>query len=159
MNPLKRAGDAYQRDAIIPHCASCARPCCKLDDVVLDLDWKRAQALYQIKSSRRAFNRSLHDGSGPTTIQEHHGRYYAHGAPCPAYDGGGRCRVYGTDVKPPSCSDFPVYLDGDGLTADTRCEAVDVDALEAHLRAAFPAKRVRRAVDPSFPMFVTFDVE
>ena len=144
------AADIQQR-SIIPHCAVCARPCCKLDDVVLELDWKRAQALYQITSSRRAFDRSP-----PPDIKVHRGRYYAHGKPCPAYVDR-RCAVYGTDVKPPECSDFPIYADGDALTVDTRCEAVDVDAVEADLRARF--KRVTRSADPEHAMFVTFDVE
>jgi hypothetical protein len=45
--------------------------------------------------------------------------------------------VYATSTTPQSCSDFPVYDDGDAVTADLRCEAVraGLDDLRARLRA------------------------
>lgn len=153
---LAQAAATYQERAVIPHCRVCARPCCKLEDLVLDLDWRRARALYQIKGTRGAFDRALHDGSGPTDIKEAHGRYYAHGKPCPAYDDVTKgCRVYGTDTKPEGCSDFPVYRDGDVVTADLRCEAVDVDALARHLEAETGRPLVCE-VDRQFSFFVSF---
>lgn len=153
---LAQAAASYQARAVIPHCPACARPCCKLDELVLDLDWSRTRELYQIKGSRGGFDRSLHDGSGPEHIKEAHGRYYAHGKPCPAYDEEKKgCRVYGTAVKPEGCSDFPVYKDGDVITADLRCEAVDVEALHAHLEAE-TGRALVREVDRQFSFFVAF---
>jgi Fe-S-cluster containining protein len=153
---LAQAAASYQERAVIPHCRVCARPCCKLDELVLDLDWRRTQKLYRIGTSRRAFDRSLHEGTGPAHIREAQGRYYAHGAPCPAYDEEGRgCRVYGSDLKPEGCSDFPVYRDGDVVTADLRCEAVDVAALQLHLEAE-TGRPLRATPDAQFPFFVAF---
>ena len=143
---LVAAARLYQEQVVIPHCAVCSRPCCKLDELVLDLDWPRVRALYQITSSRKAFNAAL-----PTNIKEERGTYYAHGQPCPAYDDvTKRCNVYGTDTKPPSCTDFPVYEDGDVITADTRCEAVNLDELQKRLGD------VVREHDDEFPVLVTF---
>lgn len=158
---LRRAAAEIQRTSIVPHCPVCTKPCCKLDELVLDLAWREARALYQITKSRRDFDAALADGSGPAHIKEHAGRYYAHGAPCPAYDTETTlCRVYGTDVKPQGCTDFPVYLDGDAVTADRRCEAVDVDAVERALVAAVPRARLRRVRDAQFPeMLVSWEPE
>lgn len=148
---VNSVADDYQTRVVIPHCAVCARPCCNLDDVVLDLEWRQARAIYQITKSQKQFDSAL-----PPSLKKAHGRYYAHTAPCPAYVDK-KCSVYNSDAKPQSCSDFPVYKDGDALTVDTRCEAVDVDEVERLLRAQYA--RVTRTPDPEFPVLVTFDVE
>jgi Fe-S-cluster containining protein len=124
----------HQDRVIIPHCPSCSRPCCRLTDLVLDLDWTEVQTLYRIGSSKRAFDAKLRDGSGPTSIRAQDGRYFAHGEPCPAYGADQRCGVYNTKAKPIGCSDFPVYIDGDVVVADKRCEALDPAALQQTLR-------------------------
>jgi Fe-S-cluster containining protein len=148
---LRAAAAAYQRDVVVPHCPSCSAPCCLLDRVVLELDWPQARALYQIGTSRRAFDRAL-----PPELKEAGGTYYAHTKPCPAFDQAKKsCRVYGTPIKPRSCDDFPVYVDGDAVTADRRCEAVDVDALERRLAAELGADVARVVEDDRFPFLVT----
>lgn len=154
--PLRDAAAAYQRDVVVPHCPSCSAPCCLLDRVVLDLDWPQTRALYQIGSSRRAFDRAVQAGEGPPDIKEQGGRYYAHTKPCPAFDAAQKsCRVYGTPVKPSSCDDFPVYVDGDAVTADLRCEAVDVDALRRRLEQELGVDVARVVADDRFPFLVT----
>lgn len=154
---LEEAATQYQRAAIIPHCPTCTRPCCALDELVLELDWPQTRALYQIRTSRSQFDRAVHEGEGPPDIKESHGRYYAHGKPCRAFDvETHHCRVYGTDAKPEGCSEFPVYRDGRVITADRRCEAVDVDALHAHLERA-TGLTLERNVDAQFSFFVSFE--
>ena len=151
----KGAAAEYQRRHVVPHCPSCSRPCCKLEAVVLELDWPRAQRLYAIGTTKRRFDASLQDGSGPAHIRAADGMYYAYGQPCPAYDDVAKgCRVYGTDAKPPSCSDFPVYDDDGAVTADLRCEAVDLDVLQRELEAAIGAPIERVVEDDRFPFLV-----
>lgn len=153
---MRQAVDAIQAASIIPHCPVCTKPCCNLDELVLEMEWKSAQALFQIKGTRAAFDQQLHEGEGPPDLKEHHGRYYAHTRPCRAYVDK-KCSVYGTDKKPEGCSDFPLYVDGDAVTADRRCEAVDVDAIHAALEERL-GRRVTRSVDDQFDFFVTFDL-
>jgi Fe-S-cluster containining protein len=152
---LVRAAQEWEARVVIPHCAVCARPCCKLESVVLDLDWPRTRTLYRIGESQRVFDHGLAEGRGPEHIRKQGDTYYAHGKPCPAYDEGAhRCTVYGTPTKPPSCSDFPIYEDGDGVTADQRCEAVDVAALQKHCEEQ-TGTRLRALPDADFPQLVT----
>jgi Fe-S-cluster containining protein len=143
----------FQREVVIPHCPQCVRPCCALTDVVLDLSFAEVRGLYQITSSRRDFDRAL-----PSSIRTQNGRYYAHGAPCPAFHTTTHsCRVYGTRTKPRGCSDFPVYEDGDVVTVDLRCEAArsHLSVLRAELAHALGDVDERR--DADFPdTFVTF---
>ncbi len=138
---------------MIPHCPRCSRPCCALTDVVLDLSFAEVKGLYRITSSKKAFDRAL-----PPSIRAQGGRYYAHGNPCPAFDLTSQtCGVYGTDLKPRGCSDFPVYEDGDAVTVDLRCEAAreHLPVLRARLAAAVGAVDEDRDVD--FPdTFVSF---
>jgi Fe-S-cluster containining protein len=156
---VTRACKEFEAQVVIPHCVSCKHPCCKLEQVVLELDWKRAQALYQIGLPRREFNRTLKDGTGPAHIKEAAGIYYAHQKPCPAYDDvSKKCNVYNSWEKPDNCSDFPVYEDGDVVTTDQRCEAMDLDALEAHLKKTFGDVVVEREPDPRFPVIVSLRV-
>ena len=146
---------------MIPHCTRCTRPCCKLDALVLDLEWRQVKTLWRIEEARQDFDRRLRAGQGPSEIREAQGRYYVHTKPCPAYDQeAGTCRVYGQDVKPAGCSDFPVYEDEGEVIADLRCEAVDLDALCEHLRtAAGPAYRLQQRADPDFPFLVTLSLK
>lgn len=154
IDELTRAAAAWQANQVVPRCARCAAPCCLLASVVLDLDWRRLRALYRIDEPQRAFDLRLAAGDGPAHIRKQGRRYYAHGQPCPAYDVvTKRCSVYLTGTKPPSCSEFPVYRDGDGITADRRCEAVDLPALQRHLEAA-TGVRLRAVPDPQFPELV-----
>ena len=155
LDELTHAAAAWQACHVVPHCQRCAQPCCLLGSVVLDLDWRRLRALYRVDEPQRLFDERLAAGHGPSHIRKQGGTYYAHGQPCPAYDlSTKRCSVYGTATKPPSCTDFPVYRDGDGVTADLRCEAVDLAALQRHLEAATGA-RLRAIPDPEFPELVT----
>lgn len=160
-NALIAAADAYQLTAVIPHCAECAKPCCRLDALVLELDWKEVKSLWQLDESRTAFDKRLAAGKGPVEIRAGNGLYYAHSKPCPAYDDAGHCcRVYGEDTKPPGCSDFPVYEDGGCLIADLRCEAVDLKALTARIADAVgPAFGVVQSADRDFPFLVTLSVK
>jgi hypothetical protein len=144
---LVQAAKAWERAHVLPHCAVCSAPCCALETVVLDLDWPRVQKLYKIGKNQRAFDAAL-----PPMLKKQGDLYYAHKAPCPAYQDK-KCTVYDSALKPPSCSDFPIYRDGDAVTADRRCEAVDVDALERALSAVAP---VRRQVNDAHPVFVSF---
>lgn len=153
LGALLRAARAFEDDVVIPHCVSCARPCCGLTDVVLELDFQQVKDLYKIERSKKELDRAL-----PSSIRKQGERYYAHGEACPAYDlTTKKCRVYATKTKPQECSDFPLYGDGDVVTVDLRCEAVaaHVEALRARLRAAVPG--VVEARDAEFPdTFLTF---
>lgn len=152
---LHAAAKSYERAAVLPHCPSCKAPCCKLEQVVLELDWPRVERLYSIGSTKRAFDASLRDGSGPPHIRAAGGLYYAFRSPCPAYDEAGKgCRVYGTDTKPPSCDDFPVYADDGALTADLRCEAVVLDDLQRSVEAEVGVPMERVVEDDRFPFLV-----
>lgn len=145
--------DAFQREHVIPHCARCSRPCCALTDVVLDLSFAEVKGLYRITSAKRDFDRAL-----PSSIRTQGGRYYAHGAPCPAFDTTAQtCRVYGTATKPEGCSDFPVYEDGDAVTVDLRCEAAREHLAVLRERLAAAVGDVDEARDADFPdVFVSF---
>lgn len=143
---------------MLPHCPECRRPCCRLETLVLQLDWRRLHGLWGVRESRRAFDLRLARGEGPPEIRSQGGLYYAYQRVCPAFDPESRrCRVYEGDLKPPGCTDFPVYLEEDRVTADLRCEAVDPDALEARLRdLAGPRVVVEKRTDRTFPFLVSF---
>ena len=151
---LRTLAATFQTARIIPHCPTCARPCCGLTDVVLDLSRAEADTLYRI--GRRSSKRQ----PLPSTLREEAGRFYAHGAPCPAYVDQ-RCSIYGTPNKPSGCTDFPLYLDGDLLTADRRCEALEEHLTELRTRVdeVLGAELVELA-DPDFEnVFVYFGVD
>ncbi|MEY2632292.1 MAG: hypothetical protein RIR00_946, partial [Pseudomonadota bacterium] len=152
-----RAAAAYQQREVIPHCTRCLEPCCKLQRLVLDLNWKQVKQFWKLDVSRGEFDRQLAAGQGPEAIRAGNGRYYAHRQPCPAYDPvRPGCTVYDQPIKPPGCSDFPVYADGDGVLADLRCEAVNLEALLAELRQALgPGFRLIQRPNPDFPFLVT----
>lgn len=154
---LRAAADAYQTAQVIPHCAVCTRPCCRLDVLVLELSWKQVKVLWQRDEPRAVFDQQLAAGQGPEEIRAADGRYFAHRKACPAYDEMHKnCRVYGQPIKPLGCSDFPVYGDGDCITADLRCEAVDLDALVASVECRLgPAFRVIPSADRDFPFLVS----
>jgi Fe-S-cluster containining protein len=158
---LAAAAAAYQEAVVIPHCPRCSRPCCRLDPLVLELEWTQLKTLWQIEEARATFDRRLETGQGPSEIRAADGLYFAHGKACPAYDEGKHnCRVYGQDVKPVGCSDFPVYEDDGSVTADLRCEAVALDGLAAALgRAVGPEFRVRSSADVAFPFLVTLSLK
>ncbi|MEW6488437.1 MAG: hypothetical protein AB1578_11075 [Thermodesulfobacteriota bacterium] len=145
----------YQTRAVAPRCAGCRRPCCRLETLVLELTWTRLKVLWGVEGPRAAFDRALARGEGPPEIRPQGGLYYAHGRVCPAYRSG-RCSVYATRLKPPGCSDFPVYEEDGALVADLRCEAVDPADLEADLAQALgPGGDVVRTENPEFPFLVT----
>lgn len=144
---------------ILPHCPRCAQPCCGLETLVLEFSWRQLRLLWGIRAPRREFDARLAQGRGPAEVRTQDGAYFVHGRPCPAYRDG-VCSVYGSDLKPSGCSDFPLYVDDDGeLLADLRCEALSLDQVEAELRAHLPAgAAVRRRKHPEFPFLVTFRV-
>jgi Fe-S-cluster containining protein len=153
---LEAAAKQWERDVVIPHCAVCTRPCCALTDVVLDLSAAEAETLYHITPATPTL---------PSTVQAHGGRFYAHGAPCPAFARSTqRCTIYDTGRKPKGCADFPVYADDDVVTADTRCEAVAAnlasleDALFEALRPGESLAVLRDEGDDD-GVFVSFQVE
>ncbi|GAB2181478.1 hypothetical protein DLREEDagrD3_17010 [Denitratisoma sp. agr-D3] len=157
---LVDAAAAYQAEVVIPHCPICAKPCCKLDALVLELDWRELKTLWQLKESRKAFDQRLASGNGPQEIRPANGLYYAHKKVCPAYVPGQGCRVYNQDVKPPGCSDFPVYENGGELMADLRCEAVNLDDLKERLEQAVgKGCRVGATEDEQFPFLVTISLK
>lgn len=169
---LAAAAAAYQSSAINPHCVECQKPCCRLDPLVLELDWRRLKALWQLDESRAAFDKRLASGKGPVEIREMDGIYYAHRKVCPAYDEAHRtCRVYGQELKPPGCTDFPVYTDQDCVIADLRCEALDLMALTDWLARAIGTMgtmgnmgnmgnkyRLVSSADEEFPFMITLSV-
>ncbi|NTV68925.1 MAG: YkgJ family cysteine cluster protein [Azonexaceae bacterium] len=157
---LAAAAAAYQAAVVIPHCAECSKPCCRLDPLVLELDWKQLKTIWLIEESRPAFDRKLSSGKGPEDIRAAGGLYFAHGKPCPAYDQAGHsCRVYGQEIKPVGCSDFPVYEDGSSVVADLRCEAVNLDALIAWMADAVgPEFRIVHSANEEFPFLITLSV-
>jgi Fe-S-cluster containining protein len=158
---LAAAAAAYQAAAINPRCGECATPCCRLDPLVLELDWQRLKALWQLDESRPAFDKRLAAGKGPVEIRAQGGIYYAHRRVCPAYDEARHtCRVYAQEIKPPGCTDFPVYADQDCIVADLRCAAVDLTALTAWIaRAIGNESRIVASADAEFPFMVTLSVE
>ncbi|MBS1144869.1 MAG: hypothetical protein H6R14_2275 [Proteobacteria bacterium] len=153
---LEAAASAYQDAQVIPHCSVCAKPCCRLDALVLELNWKQVKVFWHLDESRATFDQRLSAGQGPTEIRAGNGLYYAHQKACPAYDMTARtCKVYGQAIKPAGCSDFPVYADGDSLTVDLRCEAVDMGVLlEWVADAVGPEFRVVHSADAEFPFLV-----
>lgn len=157
---LAAAAATYQTATVIPHCRQCARPCCKLDALVLEMNWRQIKTLWRIEDARPAFDRRLAAGDGPVEIRAANGRYYVHSKPCPAYDASGGCRIYGQDLKPQGCSDFPVYEDDGDVIADLRCEAVDLAALSEQLAQALgPEVRITSRADAEFPFLVTLTVK
>lgn len=157
---LAMAAAAYQEAEVIPHCRQCRNPCCRLDKLVLELEWKQVKVFWKLDESRQAFDRQLASGRGPVEIRAGNGLYYAHQKACPAYDESlPGCRVYGQEIKPVGCSDFPVYEDGGEVVADLRCEAVDLDALSKRLGETLgPGWRIVRRADAEFPFLVTLSV-
>lgn len=157
---LAAAAAAYQVAVVIPHCAACSKPCCKLESLVLELDWKQLKSFWRIEQSRTAFDRQLSSGEGPEEIRAGDGLYYIHRKACPAYDEVQRsCKVYGRELKPSGCTDFPVYEDAGCVIADLRCEAVDLDALTASIaRSVGPEFRVVKSADEEFPFLVSLSV-
>lgn len=157
---LAAAAADYQTAAVIPHCAQCSRPCCRLDPLVLELNWKQLKTLWRIEAPRKAFDKQLACGQGPGEIRAGGGLYFAHGKACPAYDEAGHsCRVYGEEIKPVGCSDFPVYENEGSVVADLRCEAVGLEALAARIADSVgPAFRVVQSADEEFPFLVTLAV-
>ena len=154
---LTAAAAAYQAENIISHCPQCAKPCCRLDQLVLELDWKELKAIWQLKETRKEFDQRLAAGKGPKEIRAGNGLYYGHQKACPAFDEAhGSCKVYDQDIKPPGCSDFPVYENDGDLIADLRCEAVDLEVLTDWItRALGPGYRIVQSADEQFPFIVT----
>lgn len=158
---LADAAAAYQATEIVPHCATCSKPCCSLETLVLELDWRQVKSFWRLEESRQAFDKRLAAGKAPEEIREGNGLYYVHGKPCPAYDSScGTCRVYGQQLKPVGCTDFPVYEDGNHLLADLRCEAVNLKALTARIaRTLGDGYRITQSADKEFPFLVTLSVK
>lgn len=158
---LAAAAADYQAAKVIPHCTQCAKPCCKLDVLVLEVEWKQIKTLWKLDESRAAFDQRLSSGNGPVEIRESEGLYFVHSKPCPAYDAaGGSCKIYGQDLKPVGCSDFPVYEDSGSIMADLRCEAVDIAALTAWIASTLgPEVRIVQSADREFPFLVTLSVK
>lgn len=158
---LAAAAAAYQTADVIPHCAVCAQPCCKLDTLVLELEWKQIKSFWRLEESRPGFDKRLSSGQGPVEIRAgDDGLYYVHSKPCPAYDEAGHaCTIYGQELKPLGCSDFPVYEDQGSVVADLRCEAVNLEALTAWIaRSVGPEFRIIQTADREFPFLVTLSV-
>ena len=158
---LAAAAAAYQVAAVIPHCSVCAKPCCRLDSLVLELEWQQVKVFWQVGESRNAFDKRLSSGKGPEEIRAGNGLYYIHSKACPAYDETGRaCKIYGQEIKPLGCSDFPVYEDQGCVIADLRCEAVDLKALTAWIaRSVGEEFRVVQSADKEFPFLVTLSLK
>jgi hypothetical protein len=74
---LAAAAATYQVDVVIPHCAECTKPCCPLDPLVLELDWKQLKSIWQIEESRKYFDRRLCSCKGPEEIRAGDGLDYA----------------------------------------------------------------------------------
>lgn len=151
---------AYQAADVIPRCAGCAKPCCRLESLVLELGWKQLKSFWRLEESRAAFDRRLSAGQGPEEIRAGNGLYYIHRKACPAYDEVHRtCQVYDQEIKPAGCTDFPVYQDGDGIIADLRCEAVDLKALTALMARSLGREfRIVKSADVDFPFLVSLSV-
>ena len=158
---LQEAAAAYQEAHVIQHCAVCAQPCCRLDALVLELNWPQVKGLWRLEESRGAFDKRLSSGRGPVEIRAGNGLYYAHRKACPAYDEAGHsCRVYDQAIKPAGCSDFPVYEDGDRVMADLRCEAVTIETLATWIaRAVGPEFRIVQSADRDFPFLVSLELK
>ena len=157
---LGAAAAGYQLAVVITHCAECTKPCCRLDPLVLELDWRQLKAIWRLEESRAAFDRRLSAGQGPEEIRPMNGLYYAHRKVCPAYDAARHaCRVYDRNIKPGGCTDFPVYEDRGSVIADLRCEAVDIKVLTDWIaRAVGREFRIVQSADADFPFLVTLAV-
>lgn len=160
-NALNEAAASYQAEHVIPHCASCLNPCCRLNPLVLELNWKQIRTFWRIEEARASFDKRLATGQGPQEIRAGNGLYYVHGKACPVYDDTQQsCTVYNQDIKPRGCSDFPVYEDGDCLIADLRCEAVSLESLAAWIGNTLgPDYRVVHRADPDFPFMITLSAK
>ncbi|MFZ2266942.1 MAG: hypothetical protein WAV95_05110 [Azonexus sp.] len=158
---LVAAAAAYQTAAVIPHCAVCAKPCCRLDSLVLELEWQQLKSFWRLEESRPAFDRRLSSGQGPEEVRAGNGLYYIHSKACPAYDEAGHaCRAYDQALKPAGCTDFPVYEDQGGIIADLRCEAVDLKALTSEIaRTVGSGYRIVQTADEEFPFLVSLSVK
>ena len=77
-NDLATAAAAYQTAAVIPHCTTCSKPCCRLDTLVLELEWKQVKSFWHLEESRHAFDKRLDLGKGPEEIRAGNGLYYIH---------------------------------------------------------------------------------
>ncbi|MBI5444942.1 MAG: hypothetical protein HY900_27490, partial [Deltaproteobacteria bacterium] len=66
---LARFAAEFQRRRILPRCGSCRRPCCRLETLVLELDWERLSRLWEVAGSRREFDAALARGVGPPEIR------------------------------------------------------------------------------------------
>lgn len=150
----------YQTTAVIPHCARCLKPCCRLDTLVLELNWEQLKTFWQITQSRTDFDRQLSSGNGPEEIRTADGLYFAHRKACPAYDETGHaCRVYDRDLKPTGCSDFPVYRERGNVVVDLRCEAVNLELLTTRIAVAVGQEfRVVACPDNDFPFLVSLSL-
>jgi hypothetical protein len=137
------------------------QPCCRLDALVLELNWKQVKVFWQLRESRAVFDQRLAAGTGPEEIRAMDGLYFAHRKPCPAYDLTERnCRVYGQELKPAGCTDFPVYEHQGSVIADLRCEAVDLAVLGRQMESAVgPGVRIVQLPDADFPFLVTLSVQ
>lgn len=157
---LAEAAASYQAAVVIPHCVECAKPCCRLDPLVLELAWPQLKALWQLQESRAAFDRRLCAGKGPEEIRAANGHYYAHRKVCPAYDEAHHfCRIYGQELKPVGCTDFPVYEDRGGIVADLRCEAIDLAELTTWIaRSLGRTFRIIQSADAEFPFMVSLSI-
>lgn len=157
---LQVAAASYQDAHVIHRCAGCVKPCCRLDLLVLELNWKQVKVFWRLKESRAAFDRRLSSGNGPEEIRAGDGHYYSHTKACPAYDETRRaCRVYGQTLKPAGCTDYPVYEDGGCVIADLRCEAVDTAVLADWIaRAVGPEFRIVQSADKNFPFLISLSV-
>ena len=158
---LAAAAAAYQAKTVIPHCPQCSNSCCRLDPLVLELEWKQVRTFWQIEEARASFDRRLAAGHGPQEIRATNGLYYAHGKPCPAFnEATASCSVYGQAIKPAGCSDFPVYEDGGVIVADLRCEAVNRETLTHWIEQAVgDGFRITWSADPEFPFMVTISLK
>lgn len=67
-----------------------------------------------------------------------------------------RCSAQGTPLKPPGYKDVPVSQWGGALVADLRCEAVDIEVLEAEVQSTLDLRSgLQRRRNPEFPFLVT----
>lgn len=157
---LAAAAKAFEQKFVIPHCTSCSSPCCHLQHAPLELSWPTFSQLYQIKSKKQDFDTSLDDGTGPAHIRRMDDLYYPFGVPCPAYSEEKKlCSVYQTDLKPQHCSDFPIYEDGGMITADFRCEALDIDDVIDFMQERFGENsELIVSSDPQFAFMVQIEV-
>ena len=162
---LASAVATFQAETIIPHCKQCKKPCCKLETLVLEINWKQLKTFWQRTEPRATFDRCLASGKGPQEIRAGNGLYYAHGKACPAYDEANQlCKVYDHELKPVGCTDFPVYQDQGYVIADRRCEAVDLKLLKNQIAQSAGQKSgqnfsVVQSADKEFPFLVSLSLK